>query len=59
MLIELIDILDDSYASDFLLNQGILEATMVMVEKNIFRTFTNKSKSCYHLGLRNGFRNRL
>ncbi len=45
MLIELIDILDEHSASDYLLNQEVLGASMVMVEKNIFRTFSNKSKS--------------
>lgn len=43
-LIELIDILDDSSAEEVLLNDKILQASMNMIEVNIFRTFSNKSK---------------
>jgi hypothetical protein len=42
-MIELIDILDDTNAQDYLLNENILKESMIMIEKNIFRTFTNKS----------------
>jgi hypothetical protein len=42
-MIELIDILDDDNAQDNLLNEHILKESMVMIEKNIFRTFVNKS----------------
>ena len=43
-LIELIDVLDDSSAEEVLLNDKILQASMNMIEVNIFRTFSNKSK---------------
>ena len=43
-LIELIDILEDGRAYDELINEDILRHSMVMIERNIFRTFTNKSK---------------
>lgn len=45
IMIELIDILDDGeVAEEFLHNEDILRSSMVMIEKNIFRTFANKSK---------------
>ena len=43
-LIELIDILDDSEAYDTLLNESILKESMAMIAKNVYRTFSNKSK---------------
>ena len=43
-LIELIDILDDNEASEYLLNQEIVAESMIMVSKNVYRTFSNKSK---------------
>jgi CTP:phosphocholine cytidylyltransferase-like protein len=44
-MIELIDILDDGeIAEEYLHNEEILRASIVMIEKNIFRTFANKSK---------------
>lgn len=43
-LIELIDVLDDSEAYDTLLNESILKESMVMISKNVYRTFSNKSK---------------
>ena len=43
-LIELIDVLDDGHAHDELLSEDILRASMIMIERNIFRTFANKSK---------------
>lgn len=44
VLIELIDVLDDNNAYDQLLNKDILCESIAMIEKNIFRTFQNKSK---------------
>jgi len=44
-MIDLIDILDDNNAYDYLLTEEILQESMQMIEKNIFRTFANKSKS--------------
>ena len=44
ILIELIDILDDNQAYDYLLNEDILRESMSMISKNISRTFSNKSK---------------
>lgn len=45
ILIELIDILDNNEASSLLLNQETLAESMIMISKNVYRTFTNKSKS--------------
>lgn len=42
-MIELIDVLDDSDAIDYLLNEEILKESMVMITKNVYRTFTNKN----------------
>ena len=47
ILIELIDILDDNQAYDYLLNEEILKESMIMITKNISRTFSNKSKFFY------------
>jgi len=44
VMIELIDVLDDPSAVDYLLNEDILQCSVTMIEKNIFRTFSNKSK---------------
>jgi hypothetical protein len=44
-LIELIDILDDAEGAEYLLNEEILRASMVMITKNIYRTFTNKKNN--------------
>lgn len=44
VLIELIDILDETSAYDHLLTKEILVESIVMIERNIFRTFQNKSK---------------
>lgn len=44
VLIELIDVLEDNEAVDYLLNQEILSESMQMISKNVYRTFTNKSK---------------
>ena len=44
-MIELIDILDEGEtAEEYLHTEEILTESMVMIEKNIFRTFSNKSK---------------
>lgn len=43
-LIDVIDILDDPVATQFLFNEQILKETIKMIEVNIFRTFTNKGK---------------
>ena len=49
VLIELIDVLDENQAYDHLLNKEILVDSIAMIEKNIFRTFQNKSKWFYDL----------
>ena len=43
-MIELIDILDEQEADEYLHTEETLRAAMIMIEKNIFRTFQNKSK---------------
>ncbi len=43
-LIDVIDVLDDPAASQYLFNEQILKDAIKMVEVNIFRTFTNKCK---------------
>ena len=43
-MIDLIDILDDQNAFDYLLTEENLRESMKMIEVNIFRTFANKSK---------------
>ena len=43
VLIELIDVLDDQDATHTLLTEEILEASMQMIGRNVYRTFTNKS----------------
>lgn len=42
-LIELIDVLDENQAYEYLLNEDILSESMMMVSKNIYRTFQNKN----------------
>ena len=49
VMIELIDILDDPNAVDNLLNEDILQCSIIMIEKNIFRTFSNKSKYIFKI----------
>ena len=44
VMIELIDVMDDPNAVDYLLNEDTLQCSITMIEKNIFRTFSNKSK---------------
>lgn len=47
-MIELIDSLDDAtLAPQYLFNEHILKEAFKLVESNIFRTFTNKSKQKY------------
>ena len=41
-LIELVDVLDESEAYDTLHTEPVLQASMEMIEANIFRTFANK-----------------
>jgi len=44
-MIDLIDTLDDNvHAPQYLFNEHILKEVVKLVEANIFRTFTNKSK---------------
>ena len=42
-LIEMIDVLDESDAQKYLLNEETLSHSMEMVDKNIYRTFANKN----------------
>lgn len=45
----MIDILDEGEtAEEFLHTEEILRESMIMIEKNIFRTFQNKSKFLYN-----------
>jgi hypothetical protein len=39
IMIELIDILDENEADEYLHTEETLRAAMIMIEKNIFRTF--------------------
>jgi hypothetical protein len=44
-MIDLIDTLEDSvHAPQYLFNEQILREVVKLVEANIFRTFSNKSK---------------
>ena len=47
-LIEIIDVLDEPEAADYIIKERVLEAAMEMISANLFRTFANKSK-CYCL----------
>lgn len=42
-MIELIDILDENHSIDILHTEDILKASMIFIQKNIFRTFQNKN----------------
>lgn len=44
-LIEIIDVLDEPEAADFVFKERVMEAAMQMISVNLFRTFANKSKS--------------
>ena len=43
-LIEIIDLLDEQEAPDYVINEKILEASFKMISMNLFRTFANKSE---------------
>ena len=43
-MIELIDLLDEQEAPQYVINEKTLEASMNMISVNLFRTFANKSK---------------
>ena len=43
-LIEIIDVLDEPEAADYIIKERVLEAAMDMISANLFRTFANKSK---------------
>lgn len=41
-MIEVIDILDDPAASQYLINEGVFKEALKVIDANLFRTFTNK-----------------
>jgi len=43
-LIEIIDVLDEPEAAEYIIKERVLEAAMLMLSANLFRTFANKSK---------------
>ena len=43
-LVEIIDVLDEPEAADYIFKERVLEAAMQMISANLFRTFANKSK---------------
>jgi len=43
-LIELIDILDENEAPETIINEKVLIEAFKMIQANLFRTFSNKSK---------------
>lgn len=43
-LIEIIDVLDEPEAADYVIKERVLEQAMQMISANLFRTFANKSK---------------
>ena len=43
-MIEIIDVLDEPEASEYIIKEKVLEATLAMIRANLFRTFANKSK---------------
>jgi len=43
-LIEIIDVLDEPEAADYIVKERVLESAMQMISANLFRTFSNKSK---------------
>ena len=45
-LVEIIDVLDEPEAAEYIIKERVLEAAISMVSANLFRTFANKSKSC-------------
>lgn len=42
-MIELIDLLDEQDAPEYVINERTLEAAMQMISINLFRTFANKT----------------
>ena len=44
-LIEIIDVLDEAEAAEYIIKERVLEAAMQMISANLFRTFANKSRS--------------
>jgi len=43
-LVEIIDVLDEPEAADYVIKERVLEAAIQMIRTNLFRTFANKSK---------------
>ena len=43
-LVEIIDVLDEPEAAEYIIKERVLEAAMQMIRANLFRTFANKSK---------------
>ncbi len=43
-LIEIIDVLDEPEAAEYIIKERVLDAAMQMISANLFRTFANKSK---------------
>ena len=54
-LIEIIDVLDEPEAADYIIKERVLEAAMEMISANLFRTFANKSRclKVYHVHVLN------
>ena len=50
-LIEIIDVLDEPEAAEYIVKERVLEAAMQMISANLFRTFANKSKFFINLNL--------
>lgn len=44
-LIEIIDVLDEPEAAEYIVKERVLESAMQMISANLFRTFSNKSKN--------------
>lgn len=42
-LIEIIDVLDEPEAADYIVKERVLESAMQMISANLFRTFSNKN----------------
>ena len=47
-LIEIIDVLDEPEAAEYIIKERVLDAAMQMISANLFRTFANKSKFPSH-----------
>ena len=50
-LIEIIDVLDEPEAAEYIVKERVLEAAMQMISANLFRTFANKSRLFINLNL--------